>query len=130
MHQPATGRRANAATDARIPDAAHRLEVTPARSANLSGTARTKLDRAGLRRPATTRVLAQKLVSREYIVIENFGLASSSGLGLDSEEEACRKRLDLAASVERASAHLSVVLPALLEVQMNLVGDFRTEALA
>jgi hypothetical protein len=70
------------------------------------------------------------LVARGYIVIENFGLASSTGLGLDYVEEACRKRLNLAASVERASAHLSVVLPALFEVQINLVGDFRTEALA
>jgi hypothetical protein len=31
--------------------------------------------------------------------------------------------MTLAASVERASPHLSVVLPALLEVQVNLGGD-------
>jgi len=36
----------------------------------------------------------------------------------------------LATTVEGASAHLGVVLPALLEVQVNLGGDLRTEALA
>jgi transcriptional regulator GlxA family with amidase domain len=106
------------------------LTLTPAKSANLSRHS-TQQARARWTSPIRDDASPRPQARRPgYIVIENFGLASSTGLGLDHEEEACRKRLNLAASVERASAHLSVVLPALLEVQIDLVGDFRTEALA